>query len=131
MSRPRLIRRRSRYDRFKDYVNPLDWLLWASEELETGDWDSKAAGTTTGLAMSFVFLVARANSGRSKAYEDDVFSDHQNGPGWAAWLVSILHPPLTTNLLTLLGISHCMDLDSPLHTQCSIYLPSETPLSSL
>lgn len=89
MSRPRLVRRRSRWERFKDYVNPLDWILWASEEFETGEWDSKATGTTTGVAFSFIFLISRANTGASRAYEDDVFSDYDNGPGWVAWLVSI------------------------------------------
>jgi len=92
MPRPRLVRRRSRYERFKDYINPLDWFLWASEEFETGEWNSKATGFTTGLTLSFIFLIARANSGGgSKSYEDDVFSDYDNGPGWVAWLVSIFY----------------------------------------
>lgn len=131
MSRPRLVRRRSRYERFKDYVNPLDWFLWASEEFETGDWDSKAAGTTTGLALSFIFLIARANTGRSASYEDDIFSDYQSGPGWAAWLVSL--PPLTALLqnLTLSGLPHRMDVKYALHSQCGVYIPPKASLPSV
>lgn len=55
-------------------LNPMDFLLWLSEELETRDWDSKALGTQLGLAFNFVFLLARANS-RESGDQDDVFSD--------------------------------------------------------
>lgn len=55
-------------------LNPMDFLLWVSEELETRDWDSKALGTKLGLAFNFIFLIARANCAASEAH-DDVFSD--------------------------------------------------------
>lgn len=55
-------------------LNPMDFLLWLSEEIETRDWNSKLVGTQLGLAMNFAFLLARANSGRSRA-RDPVFED--------------------------------------------------------
>lgn len=71
---PRMVRRRPWSERVKAILNPMDFLLWASEELETRDWDSKGLGTKLGLACNFVFLLARANSGSSEA-GDDVFDD--------------------------------------------------------
>ncbi|KAL4729360.1 hypothetical protein ACLX1H_003776 [Fusarium chlamydosporum] len=66
-------------------LNPMDFLLWLSEELETRDWDSATAGTQMGLAMNFVFLLARANSG-SSTKSDDIFSD-ETSSGWLSFLV--------------------------------------------
>lgn len=43
-------------------LNPMDFLLWLSEEMETRDWDSNLVGTQIGLSFNFVFLLARANS---------------------------------------------------------------------
>ena len=71
---PRLVRRKPLGDRIKAMLNPMDFLLWLSEEIETRDWDSKLVGTQLGLAMNFAFLIARANSGRSRA-SDPVFED--------------------------------------------------------
>ncbi|KAF4977066.1 hypothetical protein FZEAL_6344 [Fusarium zealandicum] len=65
-------------------LNPMDFLLWLSEELETRDWDSNTAGTQLGVALNFIFLLARANSGSSSS--DDVFSD-EAGSGWLAFFV--------------------------------------------
>lgn len=67
-------------------INPMDFLLWLSEELETRDWDSASVGTQLGLAMNFVFLLARANSGSSSP-SDDIFSD-ETSSGWLSFLVS-------------------------------------------
>lgn len=97
---PAIRRRRSAFSRIKDYLNPLDWLLWASEEFESGDWDSKATGTTTGLVVSFVFLIARANTGGTTSYEDHVFSDY-TGPSWSSWLASLI-----VWCLTMLSVSN-------------------------
>ena len=71
---PRLVRRKPFADRVKAMLNPMDFLLWLSEEIETRDWDSKLVGTQLGLVMNFTFLLARANSGRSRA-RDPVFDD--------------------------------------------------------
>ncbi len=83
---PRLVRRTPLSERIWSAVNPLDFLLWLSEEIETRDLDSKAVGTQLGLACNFLFLVARANSG-SPQHVDDVFGE---GPqrGWLSFLVS-------------------------------------------
>ncbi|KAL2754401.1 hypothetical protein ACRALDRAFT_1081453 [Sodiomyces alcalophilus JCM 7366] len=71
---PRIVRRKPWSERIKAMLNPMDFLLWLSEELETRDWDSKALGTQLGLAFNFAFLLARANS-RESGDQDDVFSD--------------------------------------------------------
>lgn len=71
---PRLVRKKPFADRVKALLNPMDFLLWLSEEIETRDWNSKLVGTQIGLAMNFAFLLARANSGRSRA-RDPVFED--------------------------------------------------------
>ncbi|KAL7949945.1 hypothetical protein V8C42DRAFT_186494 [Trichoderma barbatum] len=73
---PRLVRRRSLWERITSMLNPMDFLLWLSEEMETRDWDSKLAGTQLGLGMNFAFLLARANSGASSEWSDgDIFGD--------------------------------------------------------
>lgn len=75
---PRLVRKKPLSERVKAWLNPMDTLLWLSEELETRDWDSKALGTQLGLGFNFVFLLARANSLTSEV-EDDVFNDAGSG----------------------------------------------------
>lgn len=87
---PRLIRRRRLSERIKIYLNPLDFLLWLSEELDTSDWDQwqKAWATPIGISLNLLFLVARANCGSSKR-GDDVFGDDLLYIGWLTWLVRI------------------------------------------
>ena len=63
-------------------LNPMDTLLWLSEELETRDWDSKLVGTQVGLGLNLVLLLARANSASSTSPDDDIFGDG----GRASWL---------------------------------------------
>jgi hypothetical protein len=89
---PRLVRRTPLMERVKAMLNPMDFLLWLSEEIETRDWDSKVVGTQLGLAMNFAFLLARANSG-SKTTVDDVFGDGA-GSGWLTFFVSFSHSPV-------------------------------------
>lgn len=85
---PRLIRRRPLWERTKDYLNPADWLLWASEEIETADWDNKQLATPLSFGLHLVLLIARANSGRSAKYGgDDVFGDDYAGTGWLSYIV--------------------------------------------
>lgn len=83
---PRLVRKRPLYERIMATINPMDFLLWLSEELETREWESKVAGAQLGLAINFVFLLARANSGSGPS-RDDVFSD-AGSSGWVSFLVS-------------------------------------------
>jgi hypothetical protein len=85
---PRLIRRRPLWERTRDYLNPADWLLWASEEIETADWDNKQFATPLSFGLHLVLLIARANSGRSTKYGgDDVFGDDYPGTGWLSYIV--------------------------------------------
>jgi hypothetical protein len=92
---PRLVRRKPFAERLKAMLNPMDFLLWLSEEMETRDWDSKAAGTQIGVALNFLFLLARANSG-SIVPSDDIFRD-DNSSGWLTLLVRI-HPSYRSGL---------------------------------
>lgn len=70
-------------------LNPMDFLLWLSEEIETRDWDSGLVGTQLGLGLNFLFLVVRANSG-SKQASDDIFGD-DGSSRWLSMLVSLSH----------------------------------------
>ncbi|KAI9742930.1 MAG: hypothetical protein M1818_003660 [Claussenomyces sp. TS43310] len=97
----RLVRRKPWAEKIKAYLDPLDFLLWLSEEIETGDWDTKSFGTPLGLTFSFVFLLARANSGvPGTSKEDDVFGDSRHGSGWLRWFAAFLvHVLLWISLL--------------------------------
>ncbi|KAF9893820.1 hypothetical protein FE257_009990 [Aspergillus nanangensis] len=89
---PRLVRRRPLVERIKSYLNPLDFLLWLSEEVDTGDWDQfeKDWALTLGVVLNLVFLVARANSQpTSSRAVDDVFGDDGGAP-WFSWLASFV-----------------------------------------
>lgn len=91
---PRLIRRQPLAERIKAYLNPLDFLLWLSEELDSSDWDQwqKNWATAIGVALNVVLLIARANSGSSvRRRGDDVFGDSEGYTGWLAWFVRVLH----------------------------------------
>ena len=82
---PRLVRRRPLAERIKSYLNPLDFLLWVSEEIDTHDWDQfeKDWALSAGIALNAVFLIARANSRpNASRITDDVFGDD----GWVPWL---------------------------------------------
>ncbi|OAX80066.1 hypothetical protein ACJ72_05607 [Emergomyces africanus] len=75
---PPLIRRRPLSERIKAYLNPLDFLLWLSEELDSSDWEhwEKEWAIPLGIGLNVVFLIARANSLTSSSrIEDDVFGD--------------------------------------------------------
>ena len=92
---PRLVRRRPLVERVKSYLNPLDFLLWLSEEIDANDWDQfeKNWSITLGVILNVVFLVARANSQSSGSRAvDDVFGDEEGTP-WLSWLVSSMHLP--------------------------------------
>jgi len=72
-------------ERLHAFMNPMDFYLWLSEEIQTLDWDSKVFGTRFGLAANFIFLLARANSSRRQAV-DDVFGD---GPT-SSWVTVVV-----------------------------------------
>ena len=88
---PRLVRRRPLMERIKSYLDPLDFLLWLSEQLDSSDLDQwqKEWATPIGLLLNVVFLIARANSGsRTTRTGDDVFGEDIGYTGWLAWFVS-------------------------------------------
>jgi hypothetical protein len=68
-------------------LNPMDFYLWLSEEIQTFNWDSQTFGTRFGLVANFVFLLARANAGGASGAVDDVFGDAPAN-GWVSLLVS-------------------------------------------
>ena len=86
---PRLVRRRPLAERLQAYLNPLDFVLWLSEELDSSDWDQwqKDWATPIGVGLNIIFLIARANSGPSMHRADDVFAD-DDGYSWWSWFVS-------------------------------------------
>lgn len=87
---PRLVRRRPLAERLKAYLNPIEFLFWLSEELDSGDWDQwqKEWATPMGILVNVVFLIARANTGYStRGGADDVFGEDARYTGWLAWLV--------------------------------------------
>lgn len=92
---PRLVRRKPLMQRIMANLNPMDTLLWLSEEMETQDWDSAQLGTQVGLGLNFVFLLARANHS-SKSADDDVFGNEDATTSWSTLIVSS-HSKPTTN----------------------------------
>ncbi|EPE09931.1 hypothetical protein F503_05026 [Ophiostoma piceae UAMH 11346] len=86
---PRLVRRQTLFQRISAAINPWDFLLWLSEEIETRELDSSSVGTQVGLVANFLFLLARANLGPSNTADDDVFGDG-SGPGWISYLIQLL-----------------------------------------
>ena len=90
---PRLIRRRPLVERIKAYLNPLDFLLWLSEEMDSNDWDqwNKDWANPIGIILNIVFLVSRANMAyRISRRRDDVFGDDTAYTPWMTWFVSLL-----------------------------------------
>lgn len=89
---PRLVRRRPLGQRVKAYLNPLDFLLWLSEEFDSSDWDQwqKEWATPMGVGLNLVFLIARANSGPSTPRYDDVFGDDEGSTSWRGWLAAFI-----------------------------------------
>lgn len=87
---PRLIRRQPLAERIKAYLNPADFLLWISEELESHGWDQleKEWAIPIGFGLNLIFLIARANSRGASGTYDDVFGDSKSETGFFAWFVS-------------------------------------------
>ena len=89
---PRLVRRAPLSERLKAYLDPYDFLLWLSEELNDDTYDEwlQTWATTLGIAMNFVFVLARgASKAGTSQGSDDVFGDNESqGSGWFSWMVS-------------------------------------------
>ena len=86
---PKFVRRQPLTERIKAYLDPADWLLYISEELDTHGWDQleKEWAIPIGISLNFIFLVARANQNNRTTSYDDVFGEVKD-TGWSAWLVS-------------------------------------------
>ena len=91
---PRLIRRQPLVERIKAYLNPADFLLLLSEELESHGWDQfeKEWAIPIGFTLNLTFIVARANIRGASGSYDDVFGDSGKEAGWFSWLVSVFVP---------------------------------------
>jgi len=89
---PRLVRRRPLQERIANYLNPGDFLLWLSEELNSNDWDdfAKEWALPVGFFTNILFMIARANLGPSNNSNggDGVFMEDGRGSGWGKWFVS-------------------------------------------
>lgn len=86
---PKYVRRQPLVERIKAYLNPFDFLLWLSEEIESNGWDQleKEWAIPIGFGLNLVFLIARANANPSQVY-DDIFADVP-GVAWTSWLVRL------------------------------------------
>ncbi|KAL2884632.1 Meiotically up-regulated protein 154 [Ceratocystis lukuohia] len=69
----RIVRKKPLSERLSAVLNPMDFLLWLSEEMETREYDPETLGLKLGLAMHVVFLLARSNSASEDV--DDLFGD--------------------------------------------------------
>ena len=119
---PRLVRRRPITERIQAYLNPLDFLLWLSEELDSSDWDQwqKERATTIGFAFNVIFLIARANSGPStRTKGDDVFGEDESYNGWLAWFVCFLYNSATILIVERLMRSRQLLLSTFYHSSPS------------
>lgn len=93
MNAQRRVRRAPLAERIKAYLNPWDFLLWASEEINSNEWQEAwdQWAVPGGVAVNIIFMIARANTS-STAFSrgDDVFGDYheRRGTGWLAWFVS-------------------------------------------
>ncbi|PHH82231.1 hypothetical protein CDD82_6650 [Ophiocordyceps australis] len=88
---PRLVRRRPLHQRILAALNPVDYLLQLSEDIEAREWNSKQVGSQLGLVLNVVFLLCRANAKRSAVYRsDDIFGDSEE----TTWFAFILYPLL-------------------------------------
>lgn len=87
---PKYIRRQPLAERLKAYLNPYDFLLWLSEEIDSHGWDQleKEWAIPIGLGLNLIFLIARANSKNTTRDYDDVFGEVRRA-GWTAWVVRI------------------------------------------
>lgn len=87
---PRLVRRAPLLERIKSYLDPWDWWMWLSEEFNSNDWDdfAESYATSIGLVMNLVFMIAKANAGKSTSAGDDVFGEYKgSSSGWLKWFV--------------------------------------------
>ncbi|KAI9800830.1 MAG: hypothetical protein M1825_003613 [Sarcosagium campestre] len=141
---PRLVRRRTLAQRIQAFLNPLDFLLWLSEEIESNDWDDFQRNNSIfiGLILNVVFLIARGNSSRTYIRfddEDDVFGEVSLSSGWFRFLASLI-----VIALTLFSFANALytfqrekiyrlfeaSIDEPPNTPSARRVPVDSPLPS-
>ncbi|KAH3915737.1 hypothetical protein HBH56_078860 [Parastagonospora nodorum] len=89
---PRLVRRAPLSERIQAYLDPSDWLIWISEELNSSDWEDFAStyALYIGCGANIAFVIAQANSVASTGYDSDNVFKEVSGPGWVRWFSSLL-----------------------------------------
>lgn len=100
---PPLVRRRPLLERIQAYLDPWDFLLWASEELNDDAHEDLLNywATPIGVGVNFLFILARGSSrsGEERG-SDELFGEFEGGralgSGWWAWIVSIPVPVLVS-----------------------------------
>ncbi|KAL9030112.1 MAG: hypothetical protein Q9196_001723 [Gyalolechia fulgens] len=132
---PRLVRRRPLAERIKAWLNPLDFLLWLSEEIDSSDWEQwqRNWSNTMGIALNIVFLIARANTGsRSRRRDDDVFGDDESYGGFVVWLVCVdlFHSVLSTPSAHRVRVDSSPLSSSPLRFLSSMLAPENAETRS-
>jgi len=97
---PRLVRRAPLLERLKAYLDPWDWLMWVSEELNSNDWEefANSYAFSLGVGMNVLFMIAKANMGRTTGGSvDDVFGEYQkSSTGWFRWFMGLVVFSLST-----------------------------------
>lgn len=89
---PRLVRRAPLSERIKAYLDPYDFLLWLSEELNDDSYE-EALHTWSipiGIVLNVLFVLCKSTSKPHTGGKDDVFGDTggRRSSGWFNWLVS-------------------------------------------
>jgi hypothetical protein len=89
---PRLVRRAPLSERIQAYLDPSDWLIWISEELNSNDWEdfAQAYSHYIGFGANLLFVIAQANSGASTRHNQDSVFREVSGPGWMKWFMNAL-----------------------------------------
>lgn len=129
----RLVRRQPLRERVRAMLNPMDFLLWLSEEIETREWDSKALGTRAGILSSIVFLLARANAGGASRDVDDVFGEEEV-TGWIPFIVRPLPRcgrSARTNVAIFSGISYSLGSRRSIAWQRLLHHHEDAPLPTV
>ncbi|RMZ88179.1 hypothetical protein DV736_g4599, partial [Chaetothyriales sp. CBS 134916] len=88
---PKFVRRTPLSERISAYLNPYDFVLWLSEEIDSQGWSQleKEWALPIGIGLNLVFLIARANSSTESQGYDDVFGDSRRA-GWVVWLATFV-----------------------------------------
>ena len=97
---PRIVRRAPLSERIKAYLDPYDFFLWLSEELNDDAYDEwlKVWAVPIDIGLNILFILARGASRPSASRGgDDVFGDAggKSGSGWFAWFTAFLVHSLT------------------------------------